>query len=208
MDIDENGIPCETLFDPAVVEAVWSGGWITTVEAEPEPDASGVVLASDGLGVTSFFTQAGYAIDALVAALGPPDEDSGWVTDGPCTGAHLNLRWDLAGATLGVHFTDAESSNPVFSDYGYFGSAATPNPLATPEGISVGSSTSDVVAAYPEVEFGWVGLDTEVIGYADNGMWFHATYDEEVGPDTDFSAVEGEIFGMRFPVVGCPDELA
>ncbi len=28
MDIDENGIPCETKFDGAVVTTVWSGGWL------------------------------------------------------------------------------------------------------------------------------------------------------------------------------------
>ena len=28
MDIDLNGIPCETLIDPSVVGVVWSGGWI------------------------------------------------------------------------------------------------------------------------------------------------------------------------------------
>jgi hypothetical protein len=27
MDADLNGIPCETLFDPAAVEAVWAGGY-------------------------------------------------------------------------------------------------------------------------------------------------------------------------------------
>ena len=27
MDADLDGIPCETLFDPAAVEAVWAGGW-------------------------------------------------------------------------------------------------------------------------------------------------------------------------------------
>lgn len=29
MDIDQNGIPCQTLVPAAVVEQVWSGGWIT-----------------------------------------------------------------------------------------------------------------------------------------------------------------------------------
>lgn len=29
MDIDQNGIPCETLVPAGVVEQVWSGGWIT-----------------------------------------------------------------------------------------------------------------------------------------------------------------------------------
>jgi hypothetical protein len=29
MDIDQNGIPCQTLVSAAVVEQVWSGGWIT-----------------------------------------------------------------------------------------------------------------------------------------------------------------------------------
>ncbi len=28
MDIDDNGIPCETLIDPSVVDTVWAGGWI------------------------------------------------------------------------------------------------------------------------------------------------------------------------------------
>lgn len=28
MDIDENGVPCETLFSADVVDAVWSGGWL------------------------------------------------------------------------------------------------------------------------------------------------------------------------------------
>jgi hypothetical protein len=28
MDIDSNGIPCETLIEPSVVDTVWAGGWI------------------------------------------------------------------------------------------------------------------------------------------------------------------------------------
>lgn len=28
MDIDADGIPCETLIESSVVDAVWSGGWI------------------------------------------------------------------------------------------------------------------------------------------------------------------------------------
>ena len=30
MDIDNNGIPCETLIEPSVVDTVWAGGWITS----------------------------------------------------------------------------------------------------------------------------------------------------------------------------------
>jgi hypothetical protein len=30
MDIDDNGIPCETLIDPSVVNTVWGGGWIAS----------------------------------------------------------------------------------------------------------------------------------------------------------------------------------
>jgi hypothetical protein len=29
MDIDNNGVPCETLFPPEVVRQIWSGGWVT-----------------------------------------------------------------------------------------------------------------------------------------------------------------------------------
>ena len=30
MDIDNNGIPCETLIEPSVVDTVWAGGWIAS----------------------------------------------------------------------------------------------------------------------------------------------------------------------------------
>ena len=30
MDIDDNGIPCETLIEPSVVDTVWAGGWIAS----------------------------------------------------------------------------------------------------------------------------------------------------------------------------------
>lgn len=30
MDIDDNGIPCETLIESSVVDTVWSGGWIAS----------------------------------------------------------------------------------------------------------------------------------------------------------------------------------
>jgi hypothetical protein len=30
MDVDHNGIPCETLIEPSVVDTVWAGGWIAS----------------------------------------------------------------------------------------------------------------------------------------------------------------------------------
>lgn len=33
MDIDENGIPCETKFTSDVIAGVWSGGWLPAAPA-------------------------------------------------------------------------------------------------------------------------------------------------------------------------------
>lgn len=106
MDADGNGIPCETIFDPAVVAAVLEGGAI----GGHEPPPLGIALRPDGLGPVDFGTKAESAVESLVYFLGPADSDItshrsevGAPPGGACYGGYpcdeyvRVLSWDAVG---------------------------------------------------------------------------------------------------------------
>jgi len=160
MDIDENGIPCETLYESDTVIDVWDGGFFGRLPAFLDD----IVLANNGLGVVPFGTEAEETIAIMSGLLGPPLADTGYGPTG-CDGAHREVTWPIpAPDAIGVdtelrlHFTDFERAIPEFTDYRYSRAFDPDQPfylpgaLWTPEGIGIGSSTTDVYAAYPEVE--------------------------------------------------------
>ncbi len=130
---------------------------------EGDPDAVGpVVLEPRGLGVASFGAEPEATIADLTAALGLPDEDSGWIDSfsgfGTCPGSEVRVvRWD----ELEVYFTDLTTAYGDYPDPGgpHFFSwlAATfvdEEPpaygFATAEGVAPGSPVSFVREAYGE----------------------------------------------------------
>jgi hypothetical protein len=130
----------------------------TTVGSAPaSPAAPTVVLARDGLGIATFGAGADETIASITAALGEPDEDSGWVdplTVGACDGDEARF---VAWGTLYLYFSDRSA----FGDgerhfFGYsYGSVddleAIPEGLATPEGIGLGTTVAFLRAGYPDV---------------------------------------------------------
>lgn len=146
--------------DPAATTVAETTVAETTVASTVAPTAQAgtVSLRPDGLGVAAFGTEAAAAEAALVASLGPPDEDSGWVDAvtspfGVCPGTQVRgLRW----GPLQVLFTD-EGATRVFT-YVYASSLVKPGePIAaasglqTPEGIGLGTALADLQAAYPSL---------------------------------------------------------
>jgi hypothetical protein len=49
MDADEDGIPCETLSAPEVVESLWDGGWVEGTSGEAECSASALLAGAGSL---------------------------------------------------------------------------------------------------------------------------------------------------------------
>lgn len=186
MDADHNGIPCETLYDPAVVTAVLEGGPI----GGHEPPPLGIALLPDGLGPVDFGTDAETAVEPMIYLLGPADSDVtshrsevGAPPGGPCYGGYACdeyvrvLSWDALG--LGVVISDlwlqpgGDRPPPVvpmtFVSYMYTGGDSdvieTPEgirqaDLFTPEGIGIGSTVTDLRAAFGNT----VGFSSEGCG--------------------------------------------
>lgn len=126
----------------------------TTTTTVPEPDE--VRLSFDGLGVVEFGTSEQPTTTAVAATLGDPDEDTGWLGSaqspfGVCGGDEYRMvRW----GQLGVLFTNGSGGDGRhFAMYGYgdFINVAPGTPaLATPEGITVTDTASDVLNTYGE----------------------------------------------------------
>ena len=127
--------------------------------AVPRPE--GVVLASDGLGLVPFGTDAQTALDALTVALGQPVADSGWTDTfsiyGDCPGSRLRaVEWPgllalFGNAEDGYQHRDAGDEHFMTWRLGAFG--PDPYMLQTAEGIGVGAGRAEVAEAYPAATF-------------------------------------------------------
>lgn len=174
MDADHNGIPCETLYDPAVVAAVLEGGPI----GGHEPPPLGMALLPDGLGPVDFGTEAETAVESMIYLLGPADSDItshrsevGAPPGGACYGGYACdeyvrvLEWDALGLWVVIsdlwlkpgHDVPPQPIPMTFVSYMYTGGDSdvieTPEGirqanLFTPEGIGIGSTVTDLNAAY------------------------------------------------------------
>ena len=83
-----------------------------------------------------------------------------------------------------------------------------PEFLNNPRGITIGSTTTEAIAAYPELEFGINGLSGDVMGWTgDFELILFADFGPNVDMGTDLSLLEGHITGIRLPLNLCPDEL-
>ena len=127
--------------------------------AVPRPE--GVVLASDGLGLVPFGTDALTALDVLTGALGQPVADSGWTDTfsiyGDCPGSRLRaVEWPgflalFGNADDGYQHRDSGEEHFMTWRLGAFG--PDPYMLQTAEGIGVGAGRAEVAEAYPAATF-------------------------------------------------------
>lgn len=124
----------------------------TTTTTSPE---SNLVLYPDGVGDFSFGDPANQVLGTLLAVLGDPEEDTGWVDQaenyGVCIGSEVRfVRW----GSFQAFFTDGPSDwAPAgvrhFASYtqaSYFESDELA--LVTADGLSLGSPVGDVRALY------------------------------------------------------------
>ena len=123
----------------------------TTVSTFPE-----LVLFGDGLGEVTFGTDADTAITEIAAALGEPDEDSGWIPSfsgfGTCPGEQVRgIRW----ATMWALMTDGETewrADGIPHFFAYLNSVFYDEDqslgLLTAEGVGLGDSARDLEDAY------------------------------------------------------------
>lgn len=197
----------------------------TTPAGSGEPFMGIVLDFHEGdLGVVQNWQPADEAIAIMRGLLGEPVFDSGDSTETGCPGIHRSVAFlvpappDGIQSRLVLHFTDGDGqfAGPVFTDWAYWGedvdgaAAGATALLATPEGITIGSSTDDAKAAYPELDFGMNPLSGDVMGWTgDFEMIVFGDFgDGMFDMTTDFGVLHGHVSGLRLPLVTCPDELA
>ncbi|NQY55207.1 MAG: hypothetical protein HRT86_01790 [Ilumatobacteraceae bacterium] len=122
-----------------------------------DPAVEALLLTPSGVGAAEFGADPDGVIGYVSSFLGDPTNDTGWIDPlsiGACAGTEIRL---VSWGTLTLQFGDA--SNVVQGrrhlyayQYGVDGEVgAPPVGLATPEGVTVGSSVFDLGAAYPGV---------------------------------------------------------
>lgn len=126
----------------------------------PSPSVGAVELRPDGLGVVALGAEPDDVVPLLTLLWGPPDLDTGWEPGpssryGVCPGLSRGVEWNH----LAVIFTDGETEmapaggSHFFSwMYGEPGEPATwkgkPESLATPDGLTTGSTVADLRRLY------------------------------------------------------------
>ena len=107
-----------------------------------------IVLAGDGLGpALPFGTNAAKTIGSLIQALGNPDKNTPLPAGQPC-GATRRLTWANFQVLVNEVGVTSNAGRPGFA--GWWLGPAGPNalPFKTDKGISVGSTTAQLQAAY------------------------------------------------------------
>lgn len=127
----------------------------TEVPAESVPSLDVLELSADGIGPAGFSAEPEGIISYLTSLIGPPTADTGWVdpfTIGPCSGTELRLvSWGVLTLTFGDFSQVVEGRRHFFAfSYGLDGQApGQPAGIETAEGVTIGSSLVDLLAAYP-----------------------------------------------------------
>ncbi len=124
----------------------------TTTTTTTTPSESVLTMRPDGLGDVLFGDDSEQAIAALAAVLGPPADDTGWITDAEtCIGSEVRfVTW----GSLRAFFSDGPSDwAPAgvrhFASYDQSPSIGSPLlELRTAEGVGIGSPVGDVRAIY------------------------------------------------------------
>lgn len=159
------GLTVDGVVGSATWEALGSQS-ITTTSVSPTNASTSttvpgsLVLAADGLGAIKFGDPTDEVLVALTAAFGPPDEQ--WRPNNPAGLEHI-WRQDSHDERLRVSTgtstefcgTDGYRDDGVdhFYAWTYHGGLG----LTTADGISIGSTAADVLAAYPQAAFGQHG---------------------------------------------------
>ena len=153
-------VSTSTTTDPTTVSSTTSSTSTTTTSTTTTttttPVAPTLVLRADGLGAVFFGMESEAAVASLTAALGPPDEDSGWIPSfsgfGTCPGEQVRgLRW----ATMWALMTDGETewrSDGIPHFFAYLNSVFYDESqslgLLTEEGIGLGNTVADLRDTY------------------------------------------------------------
>jgi hypothetical protein len=163
-------------------------------------DFGPMVLGPDGLGILTFGAEPASVLETLGFILGPPSSDTGWqagsVGGRTCEGFNRHISWVIQSsedgeghpASLMVDFSDVGFSDPSFAQYAYVsldlenldvGARA----LATPDGVSLGSSIGEFISAYGDPAYfdpdrGLVEIEPGFVGGIDR-----APDDEEEDPE-------------------------
>jgi peptidoglycan hydrolase-like protein with peptidoglycan-binding domain len=136
-------------------------------------DFGPMALRPDGVGVAQFLGDADNAGGVIELLLGTRWSDSGWQSDvAACPGTHRVITWlvqaglgsDRHPAVFTAYFAEVDDEG-VFLQYDYHSLDLTAldrlaQGLATPEGISIGSTLEQFVEAYGEVTVGPQGVIT------------------------------------------------
>jgi hypothetical protein len=134
-----------------------TGADVTTTTAPATTTTTGpleepILFRPDGLGVATFGTDPDDTVATMALFLGPPTDDTGWVssfdTFGVCPGPNARqVGW----GELFLLFTDEgpfPGGGPQFFSYSYRGSAPGPTP-GPPESIDAGVTVDQVLAIWP-----------------------------------------------------------
>lgn len=169
----------------------------TTTTTAVEPPA--LVLRHDGLGAAPFGTDVDTTISTITAALGDPDEDTGWLPSfsgfGTCPGEEVRgLRW----ATMWALFTDGDTEwrddgTPHFFSYlnSVFFDESQSVGLLTEEGVGLGDTVGSLIAAYSgDVAISYEELFEGYVFRVDGPdiLWGSLTGDQE---DDRITAIDG-----------------
>lgn len=132
----------------------------STSTTEPS-GAAGFTLATDGLGSASFGADPDGTISFVSSFYGEPTADTGWVDpftigDGSCGGAgQRQVEWDDLRLEFGDVSDIRQDRRHFFAySYGEEGSLGevVPAGLATPLGITAGSTVGQLIEAYPSTD--------------------------------------------------------
>lgn len=198
------------------VVASESTPFLMRISMDPPPqvtiDFGSMVLGPTGLEVVEFGAEPTSVLDVLGSILGDPDTDTGWESSEECEGFNRHLTYIVQRAedgtahpaVLSIHLSDVGFPDPSFAEYAYesldLESLDTgARSLATAEGLSLGSTATEVSAAYNRP----TPFEEGPIEFTD-GMRFAArTPGEEADGDTEAALVVSLIGAGRD---GCPDE--
>jgi peptidoglycan hydrolase-like protein with peptidoglycan-binding domain len=154
-----NRLTVDGVVGSATWEALESQSIVTTSVPGPTMPLP-LVLAADGLGAIRFGDPTDEVLTALTAALGPPDEQ--WRPNNPEGLVHI---WNSNSTGYGLRVSTGTSTQFCGTDgyrtdgvdhfyaWDYHGGLG----LTTAEGITIGSTATEVLGAYPKAAFGQHG---------------------------------------------------
>jgi hypothetical protein len=174
-------LPAETTTTSAPDETTTTAAGETTTSSADTTSTSGapagdLVLEDDGIGGVSFGATPAETVEYATAELGPPANDSGWIDSdskyGTCPRPEVRgVEWGSSDTGYGfvLLFTKAGTSYQPTGTEHFFGyyyvNADDPAGLATPEGLTIGTSVGEAEALYTDFAIGESPFDPQ------DGAW-------------------------------------